>query len=273
LSSFRVQYVAVLVPVVVVLFAQHRWGVAIVAAAALIANLAVIVPLYISKPTAPDGVDRLLVMSFNMNFNNQDIDLVLEAVRNSSADVVFLHEGTPVIEEAIGGADLPYEMLSGRRKGEKFGTIALYPEGSVADLVDFQIRGVVVTLLLGGGDVEVMGMHPLSPVSAERSAGRDAQLEAAAEWATAQTNPVAVTGDFNASTWSYGFSLISGPLENSQLGFGVEPSWPVGFLIVGVPIDHLVHSGELTVVDRHLGPPLGSDHYPLFVTLARAAGE
>ena len=122
--------------------------------------------------------------------------------------------------------------------------------------------------------MELLGAaYPLSPVTRERSAGRDAQLEIAAEWAAAQSLPVIVTGDFNASTWSYGFSLISGPLENSQLGFGVKASWPVGLRVIGVPIDHLVHTAELTVVDRHLGPSLGSDHYPLHVTLAWAKDQ
>jgi endonuclease/exonuclease/phosphatase (EEP) superfamily protein YafD len=34
-----------------------------------------------------------------------------------------------------------------------------------------------------------------------------------------------------------------------------------------VPIDHLLHSDTLSVVDRRLGPAMGSDHFPLIVDL------
>ena len=83
-----------------------------------------------------------------------------------------------------------------------------------------------------------------------------------------------VAGDLNASTWSRGFSLLTAPadLVNSQRGFGIQASWPARYKLLGIPIDHVVHSRDLTIVDRRLGEPLGSDHYPLFVTVA-LAGE
>jgi endonuclease/exonuclease/phosphatase (EEP) superfamily protein YafD len=85
---------------------------------------------------------------------------------------------------------------------------------------------------------------------------------------------VVVTGDFNASTWSRGFSLVTGEasLVNSQRGFGVQASWPAGYPLLSIPIDHLVHSRELTTVDRYLGESLGSDHLALFVEVGRATG-
>jgi endonuclease/exonuclease/phosphatase (EEP) superfamily protein YafD len=38
--------------------------------------------------------------------------------------------------------------------------------------------------------------------------------------------------------------------------------------LLQVSIDHLLHSSELAVADRRLGPPLGSDHLPLVVDLS-----
>ena len=81
-----------------------------------------------------------------------------------------------------------------------------------------------------------------------------------------------MVGDFNASTWSRGFGLVTrdAGLVNSQRGFGVQPSWPADYPLFGIPIDHMVHSTELTTVDRRLGENLGSDHYSLFVTVGLA---
>lgn len=80
-------------------------------------------------------------------------------------------------------------------------------------------------------------------------------------------------GRLNASPWSHGFSLVTrAGLVNSQRGYGIQASWPVDKPLEAIPVDHLVHSPELTTVDRHLGEPHGSGHHPLFVTLASAKG-
>jgi endonuclease/exonuclease/phosphatase (EEP) superfamily protein YafD len=34
---------------------------------------------------------------------------------------------------------------------------------------------------------------------------------------------------------------------------------------MSVPIDHCLVSPEITILDRRLGPAVGSDHYPLIV--------
>ncbi len=273
LSSFRVQYAALLVPVIVVLLFAHRWGFAGLGVIALAANLAVIVPLYVSKPAPASGAETIQVVSFNVLRENSHLDEVMEMIRASGADVVFLHEATHRIERAVLDADLPYRMVSAWAPGVGFATIALVSEDATTRILPLTIPGIVVTLPLGDAEIEVLGMHPLSPVSSNRNALRNQQLEAAATWAAEQSMPVVIAGDFNATSWSYGFSLITKNLINSQLGFGVQASWPAGHPLLAVPIDNLVYDSGLTVVDRHLGPALGSDHYPLFVTLARAAGE
>jgi endonuclease/exonuclease/phosphatase (EEP) superfamily protein YafD len=271
-SNFRVQYAVLLVPVAIGSGLLRRRAAAIASLLALVANLVVILPLYVSKPAPPLGPGRLNLMSFNVLYSNRHLDSVMEAVRTSGADVVFLHEGTRALERAIEEADLPYRMVSARRPGDKFATVALVPEDAETHIVDIVVPSILVTLPLGSGEVEVLGIHPSSPISAKRSADRDEELQDVARWAATRSLPVVVTGDFNASTWSHGFSLISGALVNSQLGFGVQASWPAQFRAMSVPIDHLLYSPELTAVDRHLGPSsLGSDHFPLYVTLAWAS--
>lgn len=83
-----------------------------------------------------------------------------------------------------------------------------------------------------------------------------------------------MVGDFNATPWSYPFRrlMASTDLSNSALGFGLDLSYPAdGNPLVRVPIDHLLFSDGLAVVDRRLGPAMGSDHFPLTVDLAFTA--
>jgi endonuclease/exonuclease/phosphatase (EEP) superfamily protein YafD len=84
-----------------------------------------------------------------------------------------------------------------------------------------------------------------------------------------------VVGDLNATPWSWPFRnlLATGRLRNSQVGFGVQPSFAASSNpLFRVPIDHLVYSDALLVRQRRLGPRLGSDHFPLLVDLELVDG-
>ncbi len=274
-SHFRVQYAVVLALVLVVL-AGVRWRrTAGVAAGALLVNLALIVPLYVAGPAQAESTGTVAIVSFNVTASNPERAAVLEYLGTSDADIIFMHESSTDWEDALSRSGLPYRMVSAREPGSLFGTLALIRGDAVANVLplgDFGQWSIEVVTDVGGTPVSVLGTHPLSPVSPTRSAARDEQLRIVGDWAARQTNPVVVVGDFNASTWSRGFGLVTrdAGLVNSQRGFGVQPSWPAEYPLFGIPIDHMVHSTELTTVDRRLGENLGSDHFSLFVTVGLA---
>jgi endonuclease/exonuclease/phosphatase (EEP) superfamily protein YafD len=61
--------------------------------------------------------------------------------------------------------------------------------------------------------------------------------------------------------------LEVGKLKDSEQGFGPQPSWSTEMLIPFVPIDHFLVSNDIEVLNRVLGPNLGSDHLPVYVDL------
>jgi endonuclease/exonuclease/phosphatase (EEP) superfamily protein YafD len=271
-AHFRVQYAVLLVPVLAILAGLRRWRSALVAGVALIVNVSLFVPLYLATPTAPAGVDTLRILTFNVTASNPNRTTVIDYLVASEADIIFLHESSTDWEDTLSRAEVPYRVVSARAPGSLFGTLALVGEDAVVRLVrlgDVGQLSIAVVAEIGGQEIHVLGTHPLSPTSAARSVARDEQLRRVGEWAAAQEVPVVVAGDLNASTWSRGFSMLTRPgdLVNSQRGFGVQASWPARYGWLGVPIDHVLHSRELATLDRYLGDPLGSDHYPLFVSL------
>lgn len=233
-------------------------------------NLAVVVPLYLPAGGEPVG-EPVRILSFNLLSTNDRYEDVVAYIRETDPDVVFLHEGTALWEEALEGFFLPdFEIVSGRTPDLIFGTIALVPEG--ADVVNLGFgsrQGRALEVRLDG--LDVLGVHPLAPVSDRESSLRDAQHASYADWAAGRSAAV-VVGDFNATPWARPFrSLLRvGDLANSQRGFGVAPTWEVG-RIFALPIDHLVHTDDLVVTERVVGPDLGSDHRPLLVEVAPRA--
>lgn len=274
LANFRVQYAAVLAFMGVFLLLGRWYRTATVVIFGILVNLAVIVPLYLGEGRSVPTEEPLLVMSFNVYSNNDQFGEVAAFIRELDPDMVFLHEVWRPWEVAIEAAGLPYQTTLSRSENLDYGTLVLSRPGDPVTSYGFTLRGPRAVEVVHDG-VAVLSVHPLAPTTAERAGLRDAQLEFAAEWANRQTRSHIVVGDFNATPWSYAFRrlLAETELENSQRGFGVQPTFPADeSFLLRVPIDHLLHSPDLVIADRRLGPSLGSDHFPLIVELWAPGG-
>ncbi len=269
LANFRAQYAAalVLLGLWLLLARWKRTATVVLLGAAL--NLAVIVPLYIGEGRTIPATPPTTVVSFNLLSPNQRFAEVAAFIREVDPDVVFLHEASRPWEVAIDAAELGYEVTQSRSEELIFGTLVLSRPGDPVTSYGFTLRGARAVEVVHNG-IALLAIHPLAPTTAERSALRNGQFEFAAEWAATQSGPHVITGDFNATPWSYPFRKLLGDtgMRNSQVGFGLGASFPADSLFVWrVPIDHLVHSPDIAIADRRLGPELGSDHFPLIVEL------
>jgi len=276
-ANFRHQLAAGLILCAVVLGLAKWKKTAVVVGLLAALNLATIVPLFLG-PGRP-GFGELRVVSYNILASNRRFDDVIDFIRASDADVVILHEVTRrwegVIEEASETFDdWGYEVTEARAPGDLFGSLVLAPTGTRVESFGFGLTDPrAIEILLPDG-VAMLAIHPLSPYNEFRAEQNNRQLQFAADWAADQDGPTIVVGDFNATPWSYPFRhlMSSANLLNSERGFGLELSYPAnGNPLLRIPIDHLLHSDELAVVNRQLGPAMGSDHFPLTVDLALSA--
>jgi endonuclease/exonuclease/phosphatase (EEP) superfamily protein YafD len=276
LANFRAQYVVGLF-ILGVLIAASRWrrtGLAILAVA--LVNLVFVAPLFVGSPgDATAGAADLRVLNLNLLSNNESYNEVIEYIESLEPDLVVLHEASRPWEVAMETSGLGYEIVRGRSDELIFGTLVMARESIEAVSYGFaegQARAIALVYQPEGWAVplNILSSHPLAPTTAERAGLRDAQLQFAARWASEQEGPFFVVGDLNASPWSWPFrNLVSeGGLRNSQIGFGLQPTFPATSVgLLRVPIDHLLHSDELLVRDRRLGASLGSDHFSLIVDL------
>ena len=81
-----------------------------------------------------------------------------------------------------------------------------------------------------------------------------------------QKHPVLLMGDLNVSPFSYWFKRITEmELKNSMKGFGFQPTWPTGIPFLKIPLDHVLHTDEIVIHRRMVGPDVGPDHLPVIV--------
>lgn len=277
LANFRAQYVVALAifGLIIMLSKWRKTGYAVLAASLL--NLIVVLPLFIGSPAdASLEGSSIRVMSFNLLSTNESYADVIEYIETVDPELVLLHEASRPWEVAMESSGLNYQIIRPRSDELIFGTLVLV-RGDSVEAVSYGFaasspRAVELTFIPPGwtSQLSVLGTHPLAPTDEERAELRDAQLAFAGQWADGQTGAYIVVGDFNSTPWSWPFRRLmsTADLVNSQSGFGLQPSFSSqSNLLLRVPIDHLVHSPALEVVDRELGPDLGSDHFPLLVDL------
>jgi endonuclease/exonuclease/phosphatase (EEP) superfamily protein YafD len=115
----------------------------------------------------------------------------------------------------------------------------------------------------------LLATHPVPPVGAEYTELRNRQLTEISTFLADSFGPVILVGDLNTTPWSPAFKdllQVTG-LQNSMKGFGIQPSWPSFIPPLWIPLDHLLHSPDLSIQTRKAGPDIGSDHFPLEVTI------
>ena len=81
--------------------------------------------------------------------------------------------------------------------------------------------------------------------------------------------PRLLVGDFNLTPYSPHFSdlLARTGMVDARRRQGLSATWPTWVVPLQVPIDHCIADPSLAVVGVRRGPVVGSDHYPVEITL------
>ncbi|TWT37245.1 Endonuclease/Exonuclease/phosphatase family protein [Posidoniimonas corsicana] len=248
---------------------RRRLGVA--AAVALVLNVWLLSPYLL--PAGVPSRDQLTVrvMTLNVLTSNQRHDDVLRLVEQVDPDVLALIEVDRSWMADLAPLFAKFPTAKTLPRSDNFG-VALFsklPTESleVIELANSEVPSIRATLLFEGQPITVLATHPLPPIGAENARLRNDHLAAIAEWSLSTPGEQVVVGDLNVTPWSpYFRSLLNASrLNDSATGRWLRTTWRVGRNLIGIPIDHALHTDGLKVVDRQIGPDVGSDHRAVIV--------
>ena len=288
-AHFRVQYFfGFLVISAWHLFQRKRaWALAFLALSVL--NLAAILPFYLPRAMLDDISAPFTLtlkkgrppcaMLMNVNRDYGSPRKVLAAVRTHQPDFVVLEE----IDQqwfdilAPGLAETyPHHITELRNDNFGIGLWSKYPISNHTILYsgDWAIPTIIADLDFDFGRLfTVIATHPVPPVRRGMAHARDAQLAELAQHALNAKHPLLLIGDLNATPWCAAFRQLQrdSGLVNSAQGCGLYPSWPAFFpAFLRIPIDHVLHTPDIKIIERKTGPRVGSDHLPVIVEFYRA---
>lgn len=248
--------------------------------AGLLANAAALAP-YALPWTEESGVEPAgrtwSFASVNLLYGNREVSSVTGYVRRVQPDVVVFQEVSARWANDLEELRDLYPYRTTQSKKDSFGVsvfsrerpveVAIHTAGN--RLGDLAVFGVWKS---EGRRFGVVGVHPDKPDKEWKTENRRLYLGQVARWCgeRARANePVVVIGDFNATPWSASMrSFTRGTkLRNTSQGTIFGATWNV-WEPHRLLIDHAFLSSHWTLLNREVGPAVGSDHRPLLIRAA-----
>lgn len=268
-THFRLQYAAWLTGCCIALLWLRRPGFALAALALAAVNATPLLYYYAAGPERPVAAGpEFKAVLLNVFFLNGGHDWVLAYVRGAQPDAAIFLEATATWVDELRSLEdvLPYQA----RVGEIFVASRRPLAGLRSAPLPAQDDGAVVFEAgLEGLPLTLIGAHADWPLGPHVAAAHNGQLDALAGLARAVDGPLLVLADLNTTAFSPAFRnlLVRGGLGDCAAGRGLHPTWLALFPPLYLQIDHCLHGPGLEVTRLTTGPFVGSDHYPLEVTV------
>lgn len=231
-----------------------------------------------SDPEGLANKDRQIsVMVTNVLMSNRDAQTCLRVIRECNPDVVLAVETDlwwlnqlRVLED-----DYPHTAYAPlpNTYGLLFFSKLKLVDPHIRYLMDDDVPSFHAQVELPSGElVRLHCLHPKPPAPAESktSTRRDAELLLVGREIEDRDEPTIVAGDMNDVAWSHTselFRRISGLLD-PRIGRGLLPTFHADYPLLRWPLDHIFHSAHFKVVNMHRLAYIGSDHFPICITLS-----
>ena len=275
--SFTTWVAASAVVPVVVALAFREWIVAAVAALALAALAAAVVPRALDGPqhAGPGAPGRaLVVMSVNLHFGEADAREVMRLVRAEDVDVLSLQElppeGVARLDRAGARTLLPARVLHPAPVASGSGLMARRPLRRVAAPAPDGPEQLQAALALpGGGELGLAAVHPFPPLTAESVRDWQAVLRAL-PGPEEGGRPQVLAGDFNATLDHRELRrlLERGYTDAADAtGDGLRATFPSSRTLGAITIDHVLVPRAIRVRRVSMHEIRGTDHRALIAEL------
>jgi endonuclease/exonuclease/phosphatase (EEP) superfamily protein YafD len=277
-SHFRLYYLLIQA-LLVLTFLHGRRPVALVLTVLLALPNAWYVGPYLSPMAAyrafvSGDQNSITIVVLNVSYRNHDYAALSDYIQSRSPEVLVLQEFTPRASSELRDIVRVYPYSIEYPQEGPFG-IALYSRLPLHDAERLKLSpsesvNLRATIDLGGERISLYAVHLHPPLSVEWASWREMELARLAEYLQEAPEPRIMVGDLNLTPFSpvFGDFLARTGLDDARRAQGFHVTWPTYPLPAWIPIDHCLADAALPITGVHRGPDVGSDHYPLEVTIA-----
>jgi len=220
------------------------------------------------------------VMQYNKLYTNKSYDRVTDFVLQQEIDVLIMqeveHEDSPPLANAL-AQNMPHSIPDDIYRPDFVSIFSKHPikNLTVQKLCETPCttHGVRFDMQIEDTDITVYTIHTKTPIGKNDYIQHSKELDIIAQWIKSDAREtVILAGDFNTTPFTPAFKKMkaTAQLDNTRFSIIEQGTWPAwGILpIFKIPIDHIMHKGDIRLINKHKGPAMGSDHHSLIATYA-----
>ena len=245
---------------------------------AALLNAWLIAPLWLGDQPAATGEDGVRIVSADVHPSVTDKGFVIRWLLDTEADLILV-AGTTA-DRMVGlteDEEFPYTIIAEPRIPDDAGMVILgteeWPvEVTLTELFEEPVyritvgaNGQTINVVTTWGDIG----------SDEKKADRlAARLETISAVVASSPHPVTVIGNLGATRWTHGMETMRETVgvRDATEGSGYLATSPVSGIPViggwlGIPIDVVLMTEEITPLELSTGPDIGAQHLPVTVVV------
>jgi len=236
-----------------------------------------LIPYYLPVDHSNASTDSIKILHFNVLAKNRNTADLTRYIQQENPDLISLQEYSSWWQQNFHQYNTvlqhyPYRYIT------PYGDDAVYSKRPLLGIHREHIYGspygadvgIVTQIKINHEPVTFLFSHPPTPMNPPVMERQARHFEFWAKNRRQYGKNLVLIGDLNTTPWTKLFQnfIKTTDLRDSQMGFGVQPSFPTFIGFLEIPIDHCLVSDRIVVLERHLGPNLGSDHLPVVIRLA-----
>lgn len=263
-----IAYYTVIAAILILICARKRlWKTATLLTLIIAINLPQFVPYYQTQTQIPAYGEEIKIFSANFFYLNEDFATIKEVIAEEDPDIVAILEANiPWLDEKDEYKETyPYTFIT-----DKFGPFGIVVMSKFpAEFKQINWRGENAVEAVIDGRYKVIAAHAQAPVMKSWAADRNYYFGQLADEVNRSELPVIVMGDFNSAPWSPYFKQLieKTSLKEARKGYGLVPTWNANKPIFWIPIDHILTTDDIEILDFHRGAYTAADHYPVVASL------
>lgn len=231
-------------------------------------------PTQAKKSELPVGANSFTLLVANVRMENDEKARFLALAEKHNPDILVINEPDQRWAESISKLDhdFPYSVKYPQENSYGMMLLSKFPltESVVHFLVKDHIPSIFTRVTLPSGQlIDLYCVHPEPPKPGTDTYQRDTELLIIGNKIRETNNPTVVAGDLNDVGWSvtsHLFRKYSG-LVDPREGRGLFNTYSVFIPLLRYPLDHVFYSREFGLISLKKLEDIGSDHYPLLISL------
>ncbi|MEM8749445.1 MAG: endonuclease/exonuclease/phosphatase family protein [Pseudomonadota bacterium] len=274
LSHFRLHLIAILLALTVCLMLMKAWRWSVIGLVTSLAALALTAPYLPSMKRGfaleafTNDWNEVRVVQHNVGFFNTDHDALFATLNDANADILIMQEVSPRQKPLIARltARFPHQHVC-QRGGAAL--LSRTPFAETPTCCPAPLRAIRASVSVGEARLTVAGQHGSWPWPFTQHQ----KIPATKECLAGLKPPFVVAGDFNAAPWSDSVQQLAHAFDATVVP-GVKLTWaPRTINPINrnawplLPIDQIMHSREMGVLQRDVLAASGSDHSAVLTVL------